>query len=224
MVLLLACLAFAEELPDLETLLPEVPSFQTANKRLYTKVHHDRQVTFYCTCPFDENRDIDLSRCLMSEVTAARASRVEAEHVVPASVIGRDRPCWAEGGRAHCLKVDRVFYIAHSDLHNLRPAVGHINGQRSNLSFGYVFEEPRLYGACDFEIDQESDLAEPAPAVRGDIARTYFYMEYQYGIRISEGQRRLFLYWASQDPVDSWERERDRRIEELQGNSNPFVR
>jgi deoxyribonuclease-1 len=41
---------------------------------------------------------------------------------------------------------------------------------------------------------------------------------------ISEKNRKLFEAWAREDPVDAWERERVRRIEERQGNKNPFVK
>lgn len=57
--------------------------------------------------------------------------------------------------------------------------------------------------------------AEPAQAVRGDIARIYFYMQDQYGLKISNKQRKLFEVWDRADPVDEWERERGRRIEEV---------
>jgi deoxyribonuclease-1 len=64
------------------------------------------------------------------------------------------------------------------------------------------------------------------PDIRGGIARTYFYMDAAYPGRaiISEKNRKLFEAWAREDPVDAWERERVRRIEERQGNKNPFVK
>jgi deoxyribonuclease-1 len=159
----------------------------------------------------------------MQKVESTRAKKVEAEHVVPASTIGASRPCWEEGGRAHCLKTDPIFAKAHNDLHNLQPAVGAINGARSNFRMGLIEGENREYGECDFELDLESELAEPAPNVRGDIARTYFYMEHMYGVALSEGQRRLFLHWHQQDPVDDWERQRNIRIKGIQGNLNSFI-
>jgi endonuclease I len=41
---------------------------------------------------------------------------------------------------------------------------------------------------------------------------------------ISEKNRKLFQAGDREDPVDAWERERVRRIEPLQGNTNPFVK
>ena len=101
---------------------------------------------------------------------------------------------------------------------------GPANAYRGNKSFGIVAEEPREYGSCDFEVDEETDRVEPRPAVRGDAARVYFYMEWMYGLTISEGQRRLLMHWHQTDPVDAAEVALDVAIEERQGNSNPFVR
>jgi endonuclease I len=41
---------------------------------------------------------------------------------------------------------------------------------------------------------------------------------------IPEKNRTLFEAWDREDPVNAWERERARRIEQLQGNTNPFVK
>ncbi len=84
--------------------------------------------------------------------------------------------------------------------------------------------EARRYGTCDFEVDFKGKLAEPMPSVRGDIARIYFYMRDQYGIRLSKQQTRLLEAWAKSDPVDEVERHRDQRIIEIQGNGNPYVK
>jgi deoxyribonuclease-1 len=83
--------------------------------------------------------------------------------------------------------------------------------------------EAREFGACDIEIADRT--IEPRPAIRGDIARIYLYMDSVYPGRgiLSEKNRPLFEAWNREDPVDAWECERDRRIAALQGNHNPFV-
>ena len=48
-------------------------------------------------------------------------------------------------------------------------------------------------------------------------------MSEKYKIRLSKQQRKLLKAWDKSDPVDAWEIERDKRISEVQGNSNPFV-
>ena len=102
--------------------------------------------------------------------------------------------------------------------------IGGINGLRSNYSFGMIPGEKREFGTCDFEIEDRK--AEPAPEIRGNIARIYFYMDAAYPKRgiISKKNRKLFQAWDKQDPVDQWECERCERIERIQGNENPFVK
>ena len=103
-------------------------------------------------------------------------------------------------------------------------AVGEINALRSNYSFGIIPGEMREFGECDMEIQNRK--AEPQPHVRGNIARIYFYMDWAYpghGI-ISKKNQRLFKAWDKEDPVDAWECERCKRIEQIQGNDNPFVK
>jgi deoxyribonuclease-1 len=50
------------------------------------------------------------------------------------------------------------------------------------------------------------------PSVRGDIARTYFYMHKTYGLPLSDKQRRLFDVWDKADPLTDWEQQRNARI------------
>jgi len=84
--------------------------------------------------------------------------------------------------------------------------------------------EALAFGRCDLELQDRK--IEPRPDIRGDIARTYFYMDAAYPGRgiLSRQDRKLFEAWDAEDPVDDWERERARRIEARQGNKNPFVR
>lgn len=112
--------------------------------------------------------DIDRGACeLRARKNEKHSDRVEWEHVVTASWLGRQRSCWAEGhalcvkkngtpfkGRKCCLKnrVDAKFLAAHNDPHNLFPAGGEVNGNRSAYPYGTVEGEPRCYGACDFEV------------------------------------------------------------------------
>ena len=86
-----------------------------------------------------------------------RSDRVEWEHVVPASWFGSHRTCWKDGhalcgkkngkplkSRECCLKpgVDPDFQAAHNDPHNLFPAGGEVNGDRSAHPYGTVQAAP----------------------------------------------------------------------------------
>src|SRR5690606_461782 len=109
------------------------------------------------------------------------------------------------------------------DMHNLVPAIGEVNSDRSDFEFGVLPGEPSRYGACPIEIDFKARIAEPRDKVKGDIARIYFYMADRYNLRLSRQQQQLFLAWDKLDPVDDWERTRDQRIAQHMGHSNPFV-
>jgi deoxyribonuclease I len=98
-----------------------------------------------------------------------------------------------------------------------------LNGDRSNYKFTMIPGEERKYGKCDFEVDFKSKTAEPMEAVRGDVARIYFYMADKYNLRLSKQQKRLLEAWNKADPVDDIERDRNARIKAIQGNGNPFV-
>ncbi|WP_370277731.1 endonuclease [Pontibacterium sp.] len=201
------------------------PSF-SKSKRILAEIYAEQPVSFYCGCDYKKQGKKlvpDLDSCGYDpRKNAKRAKRIEWEHVMPAWAFGHQLQCWQEGGRKNCRK-NPDFKQMEADMHNLVPAVGEVNGDRSNFRYGMLEGERRAYGACDVEIDFKARKAEPAPALRGDIARTYFYMADIYGVRLSKQQRRLFEAWAKQDPVDEWERTRNWMIEVKQGNRNPYV-
>jgi deoxyribonuclease-1 len=210
-------------------------SFNQAKKRM-VEVFASRETTFYCGCSYT-GKDIDLASCgYQPRKDARRARRLEWEHVVPAHAFGQAFKEWREGhpdcvdrkgkpfkGRNCARKTVKRFRFMEADLYNLQPAIGEVNGLRSNFSMEMIPGEKREFGDCDVEI--ENHKVEPRPEIRGDIARTYRYMNQAYpgkGI-ISRSNQKLFEAWDKLDPVDDWERERARRIKAIQGNQNPFI-
>src|SRR5690606_6690265 len=155
-----------------------------------------------------------------------RARSVEWEHLVPAHEFGAQRACWRDqacrdrrgrryGGRRCCRERDAEFRRMEADLMNLSPEIGELNAQRSNYRFGEVAGEAREYGACDFEVDRRRDTVEPAPGIRGDIARAYLYMHDTYGpaaLPLTAEERARFEAWHRADPPSAWERLRSARV------------
>jgi deoxyribonuclease-1 len=220
--------------------LPHTPSTFTAAKRaLYEQVYADHRVTFYCGCRYDADRRIDLASCgLQALADKPRAQRIEAEHIFPAAQFGNFRPCWRSpqdfpacaksdgktlSGRACCQAVDPLFEAAHNDLFNLVPAVGEVNGKRSDFNWGMIPGEKREFGTCNFEVDSSIRRVEPSETIQGDIARTMFYMADTYGFNLSRQDQQLFTAWSRQDPPDTWEQTRNQRIKAIQGKGNRFV-
>jgi deoxyribonuclease-1 len=97
------------------------------------------------------------------------------------------------------------------------------NTDRSNFKFGLIDKEVRVYGQCDTEVNFKDSIFELAANVRGNIARTYFYFEQQYGLKISKKQKQLYSAWDKLDPVDKNECTIHTDKSKIQGNHNPFI-
>jgi endonuclease I len=134
-----------------------------------------------------------------------------------------------------------------SDLHHLFPTRKDVNNARGNDPFaeipdattqtwygintaGQLTELASRPGANDPVFSEDRDDAfEPPEGHKGNLARALFYFYTLYPTqagaieRVSDGGLGLLCDWHQQDPVDDWERQRNRRIEPVQGNRNPSV-
>jgi deoxyribonuclease I len=105
---------------------------------------------------------IDAESCgLQARKQETRAERIEWEHIVPAWTFGHQRQCWHSGGREHGVSDDQVFQAMEVDLFNLYPAVGEVNGERSNFNYGMTSKAAPQYGQCKTKVDFEQRAAEP---------------------------------------------------------------
>jgi len=203
----------------------EINSFTQA-KAAAVKINRDAPGSFYCGCriTWQGKKGIpDLASCgYQVRKNADRANRIEWEHVVPAWQFGHQRQCWQNGGRKNC-EQDEVYREMETDLHNLEPAIGEVNGDRGNLMYNQWNGSEKQYGQCEMKIDFKNKMVEPPERARGPIARTYFYMRDRYHLTISRQQTQLFEIWNQQYPVTQWECTRDNRIAQVQGNHNPYV-
>ena len=225
-----------------------IGSFAGAKRLLRDEVYKTHRISFYCECKFSVNKSgrgpgivADHNSCgyKSSGYDANRGKRIEWEHVVPAHAFGHFRTCWKDNpcekagkkvsNRKCCQKTNLKFRHAEADMHNLQPAIGEVNARRSNYPYGIIPGEERDFGRCDFEYDKDagpggSSLVEPKEDIRGDIARTYFYMMYVYGVRLTKDELEMMKKWDKADPVDAEERRRNEVITKLQGNRNPFIK
>ena len=196
-------------------------------KRLAQRIHAPEATSFCCDCAirWQGKKGIpDLAGCgYQVRKNGPRANRVEWEHVMPAHHFGHQRQCWQNGGRKNCVKTDSTFRAMEADLYNLVPAIGEVNGDRSNYRFGVLPSTPSQHGTCPVKVDFKQQVFEPAPAVRGDIARIYFYMADKYNLSLSRAQQQLFIAWHKQHPVTAQERDLNTRISQHMGHDNPFV-
>jgi deoxyribonuclease-1 len=228
----------------------EIPSsFSKAKKLALTQVYKDHHKSFYCGCSFNDKKQVDKASCGYEPRTPItksgkeniRDNRIEWEHVLPASTMGKHLACWGsernqfsqcvkyngklKSGRDCCQKVNRDFRNAHNDLVNLTPAIGEVNADRSNLPYAEIIGENRDYGQCDFEYDSVNKMVEPSEIIRGDIARIQLYLEDKYGevlgFKFSVENKLMFNQWNEKDLVSEWER--NKHICKAQGSGNDFV-
>ncbi|MFA0567099.1 endonuclease [Vibrio kagoshimensis] len=130
---------------------------------------------------------------------------------------------------------DKSAY-GYTDIHHLRPTDESVNSKRGNLEFdnggSELTEAPGNYS--------DGDSFEPRDQVKGDVARMIFYMATRYEGNDSKtpdlelvptvvdngtalGNVCTLLAWNTQDAVDEFEFNRNTKIQEIQGNRNPFV-
>lgn len=207
-------------------------SFRQAKSELREQVYHDQNASdtgsFYCGCQWQwagtSGGRIDQASCgYQVRKQANRAARIEWEHVVPAWVMGHQRQCWQDGGRRNCAANDPLFERMEANMHNLAPAIGEVNADRSNYRFGVLPQALYQHGQCTFKVAFGERTVEPRDEVKGMIARTYFYIHDRYDLTMSRQQQQLLMAWHRQFPVTEWEQERDRRIAGVMGHHNPFV-
>lgn len=210
-----------------DTTFAAPPTSFSAAKRVAIQIYDQHPVSFYCGCDIQkEGKKLipDLESCGYDiRKQKVRASRIEWEHVVPAWAFGHQLQCWQEGGRRNCSRSSELFRQMEADLHNLVPAIGEVNGDRSNYRFGFLNDHPDMYGKCDFKVDFKSRVAQPPIAQRGAIARIYLYMADQYPFELSDYQVKLFEAWDKIYPPSEWETERNRIIGEMIGQENLYI-
>ena len=148
---------------------------------------------------------------------------INAEHIVPQSFFGSSEPM-------------------RSDIYILRPCHGNANSSRSNDPFGEVNDnQAQWYGVngnsytstgnqpanSDNWSEGSGSLWEPREAKKGDVARAVFYYYTMYpdeGTNISAcGNLETLYEWHVNDPPDAAEISRNTKINQVQGNKNPYV-
>lgn len=212
-----------------------ISSFHEA-KKLAPKIHIEHPFTIYCPCRYSE-KTVDLKSCgYQVQNNPRRAARLEWEHVVPAEAFGQSFLEWREGapncikrktgkkfkGRK-CAEKNSDFALMESDLYNLWPVIGELNGLRSNYSMAQISGKARTFGACQAKILDRK--FEPMDLDKGIVARVYMYMDTSYPNRgiISGKNRKLFEAWDRQFPVTERECKRAKLIEAHQHNKNAVL-
>ncbi|PAF46247.1 hypothetical protein BKH46_08380 [Helicobacter sp. 12S02634-8] len=217
-----------------------IDSFEKAKKVLPT-IFANHQTTFYCGCPYyKEGGKLLVGDCpdytprnafTKTGKVNERAKRIEWEHIMPAENFGRGLTCWRDGdaqcvdskgksfkGRSCCKKVSEKFRKMEADLRNLVPTIGEVNADRSNFRYAQATKNAPMtqYGKCKFEVDFKLKRAYPRDAIKGMIARTYFYMSKTYGVALSDQEKKLMMAWDKTYPMTQSEKDWIKRIQAFQ--------
>ncbi|MFO7878764.1 MAG: endonuclease, partial [Bacteroidales bacterium] len=166
--------------------------------------------------------------------------------------------CGNYSGEGSCYNREHSFpkswyndgYPMYTDLVQLVPTDGYVNGMRGNLAYGEV-DSPdwtsqngskKGYSNAAWATDM---VFEPIDEYKGDFARIYFYMATRYKDEISGWEAynnnadamlngtsypafesaplAMLMTWHENDPVSQKEQNRNNAIYDWQGNRNPFV-
>lgn len=114
-----------------------------------------------------------------------------------------------------------------SDLHHLFPSDMNANSMRGNHPFGETLGNDSVCGSA--YIGEAAPMRaggvyfEPPHEFKGNVARALFYFSIRYKLPIDPTQEAYLRHWNELDPVDSEEITRNDKVEEIQGNRNPFI-
>jgi len=118
------------------------------------------------------------------------------------------------------------------DLHHLYPTEMTVNSSRGNLPLDDVVNANNTYGGYNGYYSKRGTNAqgitvfEPADQHKGDVARALLYMSVRYAATLTIANVNMFptlIEWNYEDPVSTWETNRNEAIYTYQHNRNPFV-
>jgi len=129
----------------------------------------------------------------------------------------------------------------YTDLFQIVPSDGYVNGQRGNLAYGET-NNPNWTSLNGSKRGSSSTpgysgtVFEPIDEYKGDFARGYFYMLSRYYSQINSWNsdmlsgddfsiwaKDFLLDWAKNDTVSQKELDRNEKIFGIQQNRNPFI-
>jgi deoxyribonuclease-1 len=166
---------------------------------LIKNVYNQDKKTFYCNCEYENNLKIKKDLCPFTFNDKKNEPKVVWENIVTVREISKSK------------------YV-QNDLYNFIPVVKKI--KKGNLPKNL----PKKFSNCS--IKKNNNTHEPPDHIKGDIARTYLYMNWAYPELqlLNKKQHRLMKSWNNIDPVDQDECTRAWKILNKQKNENPFVR
>ena len=190
--------------------------------------------TLHCGCFFDKQKQVYPNSC---DMTPERL-RVKEEkkilkwvHAMPPSVFAASMSCWKKSickrsdgskfkGADCCTNLFPKFKSMESDMHNLIPTFNWVLEINND-----IYKSKPFGGMAEYKTCTKTGVIpkEPSAKARGNLARAYLYMSFQYRIHIQDELEDKIRAWHFEDPPDQAEEKRNSLIELVQGNRNPFI-
>ena len=199
--------------------------------RLYVGVRQYESTDIYCGLRFRVAAAV--AKLPEGAETGRPATWITLEHAYAADWMADALAC---GDRDTCAvasdeTIRKRFNNAEADMHNLWPALGNLNSSRGKRPFGEVGDPKRTeqravkVGEKTFQCDFENvgGIVEPRRIVRGNLARSIFYMCQEYGFPVDPKMLIVLKRWNAADPPTQGERRRNDRIEAWQRTRNVFI-
>lgn len=124
----------------------------------------------------------------------------------------------------HAWPLTRLPAPARADLHHMMGVTPEARVARVNLHYGNVLVPVWQDGGSKAgPSNRVVPVFEVRKEMRGDVARSMFYIATMYGLDIPDHEERTLRAWHEEDPVSAQERARDERVAAQQRSSNPFV-
>ncbi|MBL4746194.1 MAG: endonuclease [Flavobacteriaceae bacterium] len=190
------------------------------------EIYKSHRTTLYCSATFNKLREISLPVGFETTKYIDIAQNLDWEHVVPAQNFGQSFKEWQEGHPScvkngkpfkhrDCVELVNINYqYMQIDMHNIYPAIASVNRLRSNYNFRMLPDVESNFGSCQMKIFNRK--AEPPINSRGQIARSYLYMDKTYKrYNMSDQQKQLMNAWNKMYPPNPWECERAKLIEQI---------
>ncbi len=130
-------------------------------------------------------------------------------YVVPESLMGKGMACMTQKvclssfshryikGPICCRKISPAFKKMSADMHNIIPTV--------------------MQEGVENLWDAQKVVH------KGNIARIYLYMQYQYKLDLDANLLDQLRHWDQLEPPTAWEKNLNKKIFELQGTFNPYI-
>lgn len=166
-------------------------------------VYAEGGTTLYCGKTFSDNEN----------------GAITASHIYNVKQIKSALRCLTD---SQCAVKTPQYVFMVADLHNLYPALSSMEEARRNAVFGELDAQGRRANDLGCDTRATYHVIEARDAVKGDVARAFFYMHQEYRLPIAK-ELEMLKRWNQMDPPDDAEKARNARISLLQGTRNRFI-